>query len=406
MSVLKTEDFRQLPNSKWLRSLIECDRKDFLNIIKDERDEKVWQEDYKSYDEWDAMRKEELEMVDNVLTKCVKIKEGEPIYFTEKEWNWICGFFVGNTARYVFDTEGFTPWHIDENPNMANADHLLWLDSYNKYVEIVKREQEGFRFPNCGCRAGYECRFAYAKIDEKMHKRHTGNIHDDQECIDELLETDKNMKSVYEWISGYCPQCLVPYGGIHHMFCLYERCSICGGQFISCGHDRDVIYCKGLENDGLFHRGFDYWLTPQGKEIPISDRSERSWLRGFLEGVIDKCSISLNDPNFGSSWTSGRKLGIRADLLDDLEVAKDILIMLDQNTPTLTLTGDQVKKFEHVLSLQSLHLRECKKFIIAQNKKRDRYSHDPLQDDDYNYLIRDELKVVDKFLNIVSDKER
>jgi hypothetical protein len=25
MSVLKTEDFRQLPNSKWLQDVIECD---------------------------------------------------------------------------------------------------------------------------------------------------------------------------------------------------------------------------------------------------------------------------------------------------------------------------------------------------------------------------------------------
>ena len=78
--------------------------------------------------------------------------------------------------------------------------------------------------------------------------------------------------------------------------------------------------------------------------------------------------------------------------------------MLDQYTPTLTLKGDQIKKFEHVLRCQSVHLRECKDYIITKNKKHDRYHNDPLQDDDYNYLIQDKLKYVDKFLNIVSGK--
>ena len=123
------------------------------------------------------------------------------------------------------------------------------------------------------------------------------------------------MKSIYEWIHSPCSMCGTFYGNVHHLPCLKERCPICGGQFVSCGHDRDVIYCKGLEDrDGLFHRGFNDWLTPEGKEIPISDWSERFWLKGFLENVIDKCPISLNNPNFGSSCSSNcEKLGIRAD---------------------------------------------------------------------------------------------
>jgi len=75
--------------------------------------------------------------------------------------------------------------------------------------------------------------------------------------------------------------------------------------------------------------------------------------------------------------------------------------MLDQGCQCLTLTGDQMFKFEHALKYQSIHLRECKDSIIAEDKKRDRYND--LQDDDYNYLIQDELKAVDKFLNIICD---
>lgn len=142
MSKLETEDFRQLPNSKWLRDLIESARKDLLNIIKCERDEKVWQEEYQSYNEWDVMRKEDLEMYQDILTKCIRIKEGEPIYFTEVEWDWICGFFVGDSARYIFDTAGFTPWDIGEKPNMADAEHIKWFKWYNWYCDVVDKKEK------------------------------------------------------------------------------------------------------------------------------------------------------------------------------------------------------------------------------------------------------------------------
>jgi len=141
---------------------------------------------------------------------------------------------------------------------------------------------------------------------------------------------------------------------------------------------------------------------PHGSfEIPISDWSERFWLRGFLENVIDTRSKALNDPNF----EIGKKSEIHADLLDDIEIAREILTMLDQGCQSLTLTGEQMLKFEHVLKYSS-HLRgckECKDSMISENKKWDRYDNDPLQDDDYNYLMQDELKYVDKFLNTISD---
>jgi hypothetical protein len=273
MSVLKTEDFRQLPNSKWLQDVIECD------IECDQAfydDEEYFQEAHGSYsDELKNVRnsfKEGLEMMHSVLEKCVKTRLGEPIYFIENEWDWVSNLLLENIEPY-------TPWGVDEKPNMSDADDIIWLDWYDRYVSIVKREQKGFT-PRCGCRAGYECKFAYVKIRDddicKVYKRHTGNIHDDQECIDKFLEDDyPDIKSTYEWVYARCRQCLVPYGGIHHIDCEYERCPIpnCGScihsccneyshQFINCIHNADVRYYKRpTDDDGLFEPGFWYHLN-------------------------------------------------------------------------------------------------------------------------------------------------
>jgi hypothetical protein len=34
-----------------------------------------------------------------------------------------------------------------------------------------------------------------------------------------------------------CHDCACPAGALHHPGCDSERCAICGGQAISCGHD-------------------------------------------------------------------------------------------------------------------------------------------------------------------------
>src|SRR5215469_1964150 len=124
-------------------------------------------------------------MMEKLLDKCVKTGVGKPIYFTKEQCDYI---------SYLLSDDD--PWGYQEEPN-GTAEYTLWLDSYNKYVNIIEKEQKGFRLPGCGCRAGYECQLAYVKIRDdvcKIYKRHTGNIHDDR-------------KSIYEWISGYCPQC-------------------------------------------------------------------------------------------------------------------------------------------------------------------------------------------------------
>jgi len=193
------------------------------------------------------------------LDKCAKTGIGKLIYFTKEQWVWVS--FLLTDFCWIW------PYEDPEELDMSNKEHVEWLNSYNRYMEIVEKEEKGFRFPICGCRYGYACQYTHMKIDDKIYKRDTGHIYDDQESIDFWLKEGKDMKSIYEWIHSPCSMCGTFYGNVHHLPCLRERCPICGGQFVSCGHDRDVIYCKGLEDrDGLFHRGFNDWLTPANRK--------------------------------------------------------------------------------------------------------------------------------------------
>jgi hypothetical protein len=38
-----------------------------------------------------------------------------------------------------------------------------------------------------------------------------------------------------------CHDCAVPLGGFHHSRCDMEQCPECGGQRITCGHDREPL---------------------------------------------------------------------------------------------------------------------------------------------------------------------
>jgi hypothetical protein len=76
-----------------------------------------------------------------------------------------------------------------------------------------------------------------------------------------------------------CPDCKVMPGGAHHGGCDVERCSACGGQWISCGHEEHdgsktrwtgewpgVAECRAA---GLFCRDFHADGTPVTEANPI-----------------------------------------------------------------------------------------------------------------------------------------
>ncbi len=265
---------RSLPNSKWLQDILDLAREDIIGFY------------IPNYDRED-LHKKRLEMMDSVLDKCAKTGEGRPIYFTEKEWEWV--------SRLLLEEDWYFPYEEEEREEggvYGVVNDRQWLASYNWYCDIVEKEKVGFRFPFCG----YECKFAYVKIDWKIYKRHTGNIHDDQEYIDAVLKGARDRKSVYESIYGRCPQCLVPYGGIHHLNCSYERCPICldqpgdcddhvayerlaipktgdcdnhicyAHQFIICIHNSNVKYYREpIDDDGIFEPGFNYRLVNDGR---------------------------------------------------------------------------------------------------------------------------------------------
>ena len=51
---------------------------------------------------------------------------------------------------------------------------------------------------------------------------------------------------------GNCPDCGVPPGQCHNNGCDVERCSVCGGQYISCG-------CDGNKHDPVFAKWKGIW---------------------------------------------------------------------------------------------------------------------------------------------------
>jgi hypothetical protein len=93
---------RQLPNSEWLQDYLE----EYIEVLEESIE---FVEDKKR--EW---MEEQLEMMNSVLEKCAKIEEGEPIYFTKKEWNCVYGFFER------------TPLDLDGSP----SDQRAGLDQY------------------------------------------------------------------------------------------------------------------------------------------------------------------------------------------------------------------------------------------------------------------------------------
>lgn len=50
-----------------------------------------------------------------------------------------------------------------------------------------------------------------------------------------------------------CPDCGIKPGQPHGEYCDVERCSVCGGQYLSCGCD------EGNEHDPLFARWTGIW---------------------------------------------------------------------------------------------------------------------------------------------------
>ncbi len=102
------------------------------------------------------------------------------------------------------------------------------------------------------------CVFTYIIIDNRFYKRDT-NIHDDPETTDDLVKSGSfaDNEIVQGMVtSGLCHDSSVPYGNVHHVGCDMERCPICHDQFISCGHNLEVRYYKGLQdNRGRFKRG-------------------------------------------------------------------------------------------------------------------------------------------------------
>jgi hypothetical protein len=83
---------------------------------------------------------------------------------------------------------------MEEEPNMTDPTHIIWLDYYNKYMDIIEKEKEGFRFPECGCRAGYECKFVYVKIRDVtiLHRGSRPLNNFDPYLLDMLLQRTRD----------------------------------------------------------------------------------------------------------------------------------------------------------------------------------------------------------------------
>lgn len=74
-----------------------------------------------------------------------------------------------------------------------------------------------------------------------------------------------------------CHDCLVPYGGFHHIWCDFERCPICDGQALYCEHS--AASDSVLERAGTPAYPGEYWLS-EVIHLTEAKRSQvENWVR-------------------------------------------------------------------------------------------------------------------------------
>lgn len=114
---------------------------------------------------------------------------------------------------------------------MAQEVYSIWRCAFCKPIKTK---------PIVGHRTAVEnmnpsiCPYNYVRINNRIYKRDTGDIFDD--------EYDQNNKN--------CDDCGVLFGNVHHVECDSERCPKCKDQFLSCGCSIGAKYYKSLGDKG------------------------------------------------------------------------------------------------------------------------------------------------------------
>ena len=118
MNVLKREEYsRSLPNSKWLRNMLE-------NHNEDLKDDKEFEY--------------EVTMSEKILEQSVRVVEGKPIYLTEEQWDWLYDEILYMRRDLFFGLEYLCNQGVAEEERDAAFDD--WCESLDYYTTLFEKD--------------------------------------------------------------------------------------------------------------------------------------------------------------------------------------------------------------------------------------------------------------------------
>jgi hypothetical protein len=136
MSQLKTEEYRLLPNSRWLQKLLEHQ----VAVLGHMMDEE-WQKAVNAEPEYIQEKKTNLGILTNIFEQCKKTGIGKPISLTKIEWDDMHNILEDiRVMGYYFKTEYWNERtkFFDIDPYWKN------IHSINKYIDLF--ESGAFQF--------------------------------------------------------------------------------------------------------------------------------------------------------------------------------------------------------------------------------------------------------------------
>lgn len=139
MSVLKTEEYRSLPNSRWLRKLLKH-QVQLLEGMTDEKWIKAFNSNTSSSSRITPEETQEdkinLEILTNILEQCKKTGKDKPISLTKMQWDCMykCLDDISIMGHY-FDT-GY--WNTNRTKLFDIRMELKNIHSLDKYIDLFK----------------------------------------------------------------------------------------------------------------------------------------------------------------------------------------------------------------------------------------------------------------------------
>lgn len=138
MNLLKREEYsRSIPNSRWLRDILEYKKEVYRLILTDGKyNPKSHILEYKTG----------LKISGKILKQCVRVVEGKPILFTEKQWDWLYELLLELHSRPDLCYSVFKEKLGSECKSELEEEDMFeeWGSLLNKYIDLFEKDINSF----------------------------------------------------------------------------------------------------------------------------------------------------------------------------------------------------------------------------------------------------------------------